>query len=294
MFANAKLSERLAVAGAIDPDAYTANSYLSGEIDAGLYEQLMFVGLAGTLGSSGTLTFAVHGAAAAGGSYAAITDKANAALTQAGTDADKQVIINLRGADLLSQARRFVKHSMIVGVQTSDCGAIVLGELKQGGAGHLNSLMSERYAVVGVVDPDANPSSGDGVDYDSDVVVMGKWGQACAFAMAGDIDSESTVAGAWYQATSAAKAGEKAIAGATHTLLEGAAGSNAQVAVNIRAEDLDIEGGFRYAYFRQTVADVDSPPATPTSDSAVVVIAGDPRDGAASANDLASVDEIVS
>jgi hypothetical protein len=290
MFANAKLSERLAVAGAIDPDAYTANSYLSGEIDAGLYEQLMFVGLAGTLGSSGTLTFAVHGAAAAGGSYAAITAKANAALTQAGTDADKQVIINLRGADLLAQARRFVKHSMIVGVQTSDCGAIVLGELKQGGAGHLNSLMSERYAVVGVVDPDANAPG----DFDSDVVDMGKWGQACAFAMAGDIDSESTIAGAWFQATSAAKAGEKAIAGATHTLLEGAAGSNAQVAVNIRAEDLDIEGGFRYAYFRQTVADVDSPPATPTSDSAVVVIAGDPRDGAASANDLASVDEIVS
>lgn len=291
MFPNALVEERAPVAAAIDPDAYATNTYDSGEIDVALYEQLMFIGCAGTLGSSATMTFSVVGSAASGGSLTAVTGKAATALTQAGTDSDKQAVINLRGEDLLAQGFRFVKGRMVVGTATSDGGMLILGIKKHGSADHLNSLMSERYAVIGVVDPDANAPG----DFDSDVIDMSKFGTATAYVLLGDVGDTSTVDGAWYQATDTGKTGEKAITGKSMTQVDGSdspAPGNVQVEVSIRADDLDADNGYRYAYFRHTIADTTSP-ENQTTDSAVVVVAGDPRVGSASSQDLASVDEIV-
>lgn len=291
MFPNALVEERALIAGAIDPDAYTNSTYDSGEIDVGQYEQLMFIGCAGTLGSSASITFSVVGSATSGGSLTAVTGKANAALTQAGTDSDKQAIINLRGSDLLEQGFRYVKGRMVVGTAASDGALLILGIKKLDGADHLNSLMTERYAVVGVVDPDANAPGA----LDSDVIDMSKFGTATAYVLLGDVGNTSTVAGAWYQSTDSGKTGEKAIAGKTHTTVDGSdspAPGNVQIAVSIRADDLDADNGYRYAYFRHTIADTTSP-ENQTTDSAVVVVAGDPRVGSASSQDLASVDEIV-
>ena len=119
-------SEQWAVVGVVDPDANTAAEYLTSAIDMSLWSRLVAVVQAGTLGSSATLDFKLTDASASGGSYSDITGKAITQLTQAGTDADKQAIINLR-FDELNEDARYVKAAMTVGTATSDCSVIVMG-----------------------------------------------------------------------------------------------------------------------------------------------------------------------
>ena len=126
---NVLLSDQVQVAGAIDPDAYTAATYTTGWISMATYNRIMAIVMAGTLGSSATLDAKLEKATDGSGTGAAdITSKAITQLTQAGTDSDKQAIINCR-ADELGGAFTHVRLSMTVGTATSDAGAIVLGAL---------------------------------------------------------------------------------------------------------------------------------------------------------------------
>lgn len=123
---NALPSEVAAVVGVIDPDAYTANTYLSAAIDMNDFESIQAIVMAGTLGTSATVDAKLTASATSGGSYSDITGKAITQLTEAGTDSDKQAIINLR-AEELTEGLRFVKLSLTIATATSDAGAIVLG-----------------------------------------------------------------------------------------------------------------------------------------------------------------------
>lgn len=122
-------SDRVAVVGVIDPDVQTAATYTSGWIDMADFASIMAVVMAGTLGSSATLDAKLEQATSAAGAGAKdITGKAIAQLTQAGTDSDKQAIIECFADDLdLENAFTHVRLSMTVGTATSDAGAIVLG-----------------------------------------------------------------------------------------------------------------------------------------------------------------------
>ncbi len=85
--------------------------------------------MAGTLGSSATLDAKLEQATDSSGTGAKdITGKLITQLTQAGTDSDKQAIINLR-PDELDVANDFThfRLSMTIAVATSDAGAIVFG-----------------------------------------------------------------------------------------------------------------------------------------------------------------------
>jgi hypothetical protein len=119
-------SEQWAVVGVVDPDANTAAAYDTDEIDMSLWHRLVAIVQAGTLGSSATLDWKLQDASSSGGSFSDITGKAITQLTQAGTDADKQAIINLR-FDEMNTDGRYVKGVMTVGTATSDCSAIILG-----------------------------------------------------------------------------------------------------------------------------------------------------------------------
>lgn len=122
-----RISERVGIVATIDPDAYTAATYLTDAIDMALIDRVAFVVMAGDLGSSATLDFKVVADTASGGSYATdITGKAITQLTQAGTDSDKQVIVEVTGDEVIAQGMRYIKGSMTVAVATSDCGVIAL------------------------------------------------------------------------------------------------------------------------------------------------------------------------
>tara|TARA_R110000824_G_scaffold89623_8_gene219579 strand:+ start:150 stop:593 length:444 start_codon:yes stop_codon:yes gene_type:complete len=126
MSTNTLTTERAAIVGVIDPDIHTAAAYDSDEVDMSLWGSIQATVMAGTLGSSATLDFKLQSATSSGGSFSDVTGKAITQLTQAGTDSDKQAVINLRG-DELTAGHRYVKAVMTVGTATSDGGAIILG-----------------------------------------------------------------------------------------------------------------------------------------------------------------------
>ena len=126
---NSLPSEVAAVVATIDPDVYTANTYLSDAIDMGKIDQIMAIVMAGTLGSSATVAAKLTQATTSGGVYKDITGKAITTLTQASPDAsDKQALINCRADELdIDNDYRWVKLSLTVATATSDVGALVLG-----------------------------------------------------------------------------------------------------------------------------------------------------------------------
>lgn len=144
MFTNALPSELVAVVGTIDPDAYGTGDQSSDWVDMGKFEHIMAVVMAGDLGSSATLSAKLEQATTSGGTPKDVTGKTITQLTQAGSDSDKQAIINLRASELdLDNGYRFVRLTMTVGTATSDAGAILLGfSPKYGPAEGLTSVDS--------------------------------------------------------------------------------------------------------------------------------------------------------
>lgn len=126
---NIKPSDRVAVLGAIDPDAYAASTVTTGWVDVANWGNLMAIIMAGDLGASATLDAKLEQATSAAGAGAKdVTGKAITQLTQAGTDSNKQAIINCSYRDLdFANDFQFVRLSMTVATATSDAGAILLG-----------------------------------------------------------------------------------------------------------------------------------------------------------------------
>lgn len=126
---NFKATEQVGVVGNIKPDAYAASTVTTGWIDSSKYHTFMAIVQAGDLGVSATLDAKLQQASDGSGTGAKdIAGKAITQLTQAGTDSDKQAIINLRPSDLdLDNNFTHFRLSMTVAVAASDAGGIVLG-----------------------------------------------------------------------------------------------------------------------------------------------------------------------
>lgn len=122
-------SDRVAVAAAIDPDVTAAGTVTSGWVAMSDFEKIMAVVMAGTLGSSATLDAKLEQATDSSGTGAKdITGKAITQLTQAGTDSDKQAVINCRADELdVDNSFTHVRLSITVATATSDVGGVVLG-----------------------------------------------------------------------------------------------------------------------------------------------------------------------
>lgn len=120
-------SDRAAIVGVIDPDAYGASTVTTGWIAAKDFLTYLAVVSAGTLGSSATLDAKLEKATDSSGTGAAdISGKAITQLTQAGTDSDKVALINLKQAELGDGFTHF-RLSMTIGTAASDAGGYVLG-----------------------------------------------------------------------------------------------------------------------------------------------------------------------
>lgn len=285
MFTNAKPSELIDVVAAIDPDAYSAAAVSSGYADMSDYEALLAIEMVGDMISSSTLDLALYSStAASGGSL--VTGKSITQLTKAGSDDNKQALINLRRSEL-TEGHRYVKMLRTLGTAGADEAALLLG-LK--GVLVPNCLPSEVIALVGCVDPDAYAPN----TYTGDAIDMADWHTALGVLMIGDLGADSSVVMKWEQATASGGA-YKDVTGATtstYTVNSPDTVSNQQVKLDLRAEDLDLANGYRYARLSVTVADSSSPMSA-TSDICAVALGVFPKVGIASDHDLASVDEIV-
>ena len=127
-----RATDRAAVVGIIDPDAYTAAAYSTTWVDVSKYKSLMYIAIAGDIVSTGTIDAALYAADDASGTNpVAITGKAITQLTQAGTDSNKQAVINVREDEVRAQAtlagKKFVAMTCTLGTAGADFAAIVIG-----------------------------------------------------------------------------------------------------------------------------------------------------------------------
>ena len=126
-------SEIAAVLATIDPDAYAAGAQNSDWVDMGLFDQVKAIVMAGTIGTGSTLDAKLTQAtSSAGAGEKDITGKAITQLTQAGSDSDKQAIINCRAEELdVANDFRFVRLVQTGGTGSPatsvDHGAVLLG-----------------------------------------------------------------------------------------------------------------------------------------------------------------------
>ena len=126
---NMLASEQIAVVGTIDPDALAAGTHDSDWVNMEDFESILAVVMAGELGASATVDAKLRQATDGSGTSAKdITGKAITQLTQAGTDDDKQALINCR-RDELDVDNNFTHVSLriTVAVATSDGGGAILG-----------------------------------------------------------------------------------------------------------------------------------------------------------------------
>ena len=119
------LSEYLAVVATVDPDAYATGTQLTDAIDMEDHEQVMFIVQLGTMASSATIDFYVMECATSGGTYTRLSGKSITQLTEAGTDSDKQAIVNVKASEL-GTGMRYLKGSLRIGTDAVDSGVIAL------------------------------------------------------------------------------------------------------------------------------------------------------------------------
>lgn len=122
-----RANERCALIGTIDPDAYSTGEELTDAIDMQDFDRVLFIVMAGTLASTAELDFAVVASETSGGSYAALDNAAITTLTQAGTDSDKQALVEVKAIDVLTAGKRFIKGSMTLTTAGGDAAVVALG-----------------------------------------------------------------------------------------------------------------------------------------------------------------------
>lgn len=145
----------------------------------------------------------------------------------------------------------------------------------------MNSKLSEAVAVVGVV----NPATVANTEVFTTVVDLGAMRQAMAVALIGNVPAETID----FKAYSCDSDGNNAaaITGRAATQLAAHASNNdgKQLVINVRDGDL-LASGKQHVKFGLVTGGATGGPCA-------VVVLGAPRQGIASANDLASVAEIV-
>ena len=135
---NKLFSEEWAIVATIDPDQYSGNGgeQLSDAIDMSRYEQLAAVCMTGDALTAGrTVALAFKASATSGGSYAAISGKADTMGDESPLARDSQVTIELRGESVTSN-KRYVKLSATFASTSSPLGspdfaAVIFGRARQ-------------------------------------------------------------------------------------------------------------------------------------------------------------------
>ena len=127
---NQKPSEVCALAARLDPVSQGAATVATGWVAVKDYHRLLAVLMVGALGASATVDAKVQQASDGSGTGAKdlTTAKSITQLTQAGTDANKQVLINVEPDDLdLDNGFTHVRLSVTVATAACLIAALILG-----------------------------------------------------------------------------------------------------------------------------------------------------------------------
>ena len=122
-----KLSEALQVVSCIDADANAAGTFWGDAIDMADFHRILAILSVGVMESTATVDYALWSGTTSGGTYTAITSGSATQLTQADTDDDKQVVIELDARAVLAKGHRYVKDRLLITTDAVDSCSIVLG-----------------------------------------------------------------------------------------------------------------------------------------------------------------------
>lgn len=146
-----------------------------------------------------------------------------------------------------------------------------------------NLKPSQRVAVLGVINPQSQAAGALSTGW----IDASRWNNVQAILLAGALGASATLDGKFEQASSSGGTGAKDVSGAAITqLTKAGTDDNKQAIVNLRADSLDINNGFRWVRFTATVA-------TAACLTSCVVLGFDGRFEPASDLDASTVDEIV-
>lgn len=113
-----------------------------------------------------------------------------------------------------------------------------------------NVKPSQRATLLGVIDPDAYAAGAQSTGW----VDVSLYESLLAFISVGDFVATGLLDAKLEQATSGAGAGAKDVTGKAITqLTQAGTDSNKQAFINLKSEDLDVEGGFRFARLTMTL-----------------------------------------
>jgi hypothetical protein len=148
----------------------------------------------------------------------------------------------------------------------------------------MNSLPTERMALVAVIDPDAYSNGAQTTGY----FALKDFARFAALIMAGDIVSTGTVDAKLTVYTDASGSGALDVTGAAMTqMTQAGTDSNKQAWINFNTDA--VAGNTKYTHGRLTVT-----LGTAGADMAAAVFGFDPRYAPASDNDATTVDSIAS
>jgi len=141
-------SERAALVGTIDPDAYTSATYTSDYVNMTEFESLMAVLCAGNFTTDGAVAGQLYEATSSSGAGAtAISGKAITGLDTTG-DTDKQAIINLRADELTTTGSMDWVALVVTITGTVDFGATLFGFDPHYGPASDNDLSSVEEIIT--------------------------------------------------------------------------------------------------------------------------------------------------
>ncbi len=129
MYPNAKASEQIAVVETIDPVSQGVGSVSSGWVPVKNFHHFMAVVMAGVLGAAATLDGKIEQATDASGTGAKdVTGRSITQLTKAGSDDNKQAVINIAPADLdLDNSFNHIRLTLTVGAAASLVAGVLIG-----------------------------------------------------------------------------------------------------------------------------------------------------------------------
>lgn len=126
---NIKPSDKATVAAVLNPVSQGAGTVTTGWVSMADFENLLAILQVGALGAAATVDAKLQQASDSSGTGAKdITGKAITQLTQAGTDSNKEVLINVRSEELdVNNSFTHVRLSVTVATAASLISAILLG-----------------------------------------------------------------------------------------------------------------------------------------------------------------------
>lgn len=144
-----------------------------------------------------------------------------------------------------------------------------------------NAKISEMVALLAVLNPVSIAVGNSSTAW----ISAANFNNFMAVIQSGVLGTSATLDAKFEQAQDDAGTGTKNITGAAITQIVKATGDNKQALLNLRASQLDVEGGFKYFRLKLTVGTADSI-------ASAVVLGGTPRYAPASAANAATVVQV--